>query len=94
MVWQGIKPGIYLSWDDSQKQIKNVPSAKFKAFDTMAEAEYAFSSGHQPTAIKKSASTGKKQGRDAIVHNSISVDAACSGNHGAMEYQGVENFNG
>ncbi len=94
MVWQGIKPGIYLTWDDCQKQIKNVPSAKFKAFDTMAEAEYAFSSGHLPTATKKSASTGKKQGRDAIVHNSISVDAACSGNPGAMEYQGVETITG
>jgi ribonuclease HI len=94
VVWQGIKPGIYLTWDDCQKQIKNVPSAKFKAFDTMAEAEYAFSSGHLPTATKKSASTGKKQGRDAIVHNSISVDAACSGNPGAMEYQGVETITG
>lgn len=94
MVWQGIKPGIYLSWDDCQKQIKNVPSAKFKAFETRIEAEHAFSAGHQHTTVKKTASIKKKQSTDAIVHNSISVDAACSGNPGVMEYQGVETITG
>lgn len=94
VVWQGIKPGIYLTWDDCQKQIKNVPSAKFKSFDTRAEAEFAFSSGHHPTPVKKAGTAVKKQGKDAIIHNSIAVDAACSGNPGVMEYQGVETISG
>lgn len=94
VVWQGITPGIYLSWDDCQRQIKNVPSAKYKAFDSRAEAEFAFSSGHSATSTKPTTAIGKKQSRDAIIPNSIAVDAACSGNPGVMEYQGVETITG
>ena len=41
VVWEGLTPGIYLSWEDCQKQIFGQAAAKYKAFDSMAEAEYA-----------------------------------------------------
>ena len=94
VVWDGVTPGIYSSWNDCLLQTKGFDGAKYKSFDTREEAERAYASS--PYAyIGKNA---KKAARDtvvsgslpvAVIDNSLAVDAACSGNPGPMEYRGV-----
>jgi ribonuclease HI len=92
VVWQGAKPGIYDSWEACQLQIKGYPAAKYKAFGSQQEAEAAFK-GNYANHISKSApkAAGSSfKSKSNIIWDSISVDAACSGNPGVMEYQGVD----
>lgn len=95
MVWEGNVKGIYNSWEECQMQIKGHPSAKYKAFDSLAEAEYANKRNYFEF-VKKTVkqADNKKQSTSAIITDSISVDAACSGNPGDMEYQCVETISG
>ncbi len=90
VVWHGHKPGIYTTWQTCSAQVKNFPNAVYKSFDSKAEAEDAFRHGYEK---KKKPAPRKKvvpghPFRDYIAE-SITVDAACSGNPGAMEYRGV-----
>ena len=39
VVWNGLNPGIYHSWDDCQAQIKGVKGAVYKSFSSKEEAE-------------------------------------------------------
>lgn len=99
VVWQGNQPGIYDSWTDCQLQIKGFPNAKYKAFKSKEEAEAAYQSGYSFTPKSKSAASKKPNSvpaasRQDIVWDSIAVDAACSGNPGVMEYQGVDTQTG
>lgn len=93
VVWQGKTPGIYQSWEECKNQITGFPSAKYKAFDLLSEAEYAFSKGFQSFIFKspdkKSTKKQSHSDRSFIIKDSICVDAACSGNPGKMEYRGV-----
>lgn len=93
VVWVGQNPGIYNSWADCQLQIKGFPNAKYKSFKTLEEAKSAFG-GSAVNFIEKKKSTSQQkdlsQFADQIVKVSISVDAACSGNPGLMEYRCVE----
>ncbi len=99
VVWEGHNPGIYESWSACQQQIQGYSGAKYKSFSRKEEAEAAF---YQPYAdfVGKGtfSSLDKRPGgppADApIVWDSLSVDAACSGNPGAMEYQGVHTQTG
>lgn len=88
VVWVGNKPGIYESWEECQLQIKGYPQAKYKAFKDLAEAKTALTIGYESTAKKKSLQSTKSS--NEIIWQSISVDAACSGNPGIMEYRAVE----
>lgn len=92
VVWKGRETGIYRSWKECEEQIKGFDQARYKSFETESEAEEAFAMGppaFNRTGIKKqSAKTNEK-----IIIPSISVDAACSGNPGVMEYQGVDTSN-
>ncbi len=97
VVWVGAKPGVYETWDQARAQIAGFPGAKYKSFPTRQAAESAF---RQKPAdyIGKGARPAKSRvavvPRSKIVWNSISVDAACSGNPGVMEYQGVHTETG
>lgn len=90
VVWQGIEPGIYESWEDCKVQVTGVADARYKSFDTLEEAQAAFDDnpwkyiGYKKTVLPKSAPPDAKYLRE-----SIAVDAACSGNPGLMEYRGV-----
>lgn len=98
VVWAGVTPGIYTSWTECQLQTKGYEGAKFKSFDTREEAEQAFAASPYEY-IKRNTSAGStpskpSQNADApypaaVLENSLAVDAACSGNPGAMEYRGV-----
>jgi len=86
VVWKGNNPGVYFSWTECQNEIKNVKGALYKSFKNLEEAKDAFSNGYEN--YKKSKNI--KNLDDGPDLNSISVDAASSGNPGLMEYQGVD----
>ncbi len=94
VVWKGKKTGIFTSWTDCKKQIDGFTGALYKSFEDRLSAEKAFKSkpglyignGSSKTKLPK-ANVGKP------VWESISVDAACSGNPGALEYRGVRTKN-
>ena len=89
VVWKGHKPGIYGSWQETQEQIFGFAKALYKGYPSRTEAEAAFRAG--PGAMQKGKKSDKKKvpSSKSIIWRSISVDAACSGNPGVTEYQGV-----
>lgn len=97
VVWQGHETGIFDNWTTCQKQIKNYPGAKYKAFPNLEEAQQAWNSnyfdyiGNKP---KKPTKPTTSRNQQAINYDSWSVDAACSGNPGIMEYRGVDTKTG
>lgn len=99
VVWEGNNPGVYDNWTDCKLQIQGYPGAKYKSFSSKEEAVEAFrgsfgdhiAPGNPGKAKAKPAFSG--EARKDIVWDSISVDAACSGNPGVMEYQGVDTRN-
>ncbi|GHS93935.1 ribonuclease H [Bacteroidia bacterium] len=91
VVWKGLNPGVYDTWDESKKQIDGFEGALYKSFTTEEEAVEAFHS--KPSKYfqtRKEALPGSEQ----IIKESLSVDAACSGNPGKMEYRGVNTGTG
>jgi ribonuclease HI len=96
VVWAGNTPGIYESWTECQLQIKGFPNAKYKSFKSLEEARAAFDGSyvdHFEKKGQKTSATLSPEAMKAIVWDSISVDAACSGNPGITEYQGVDTKN-
>lgn len=98
VVWLGHVPGVYTEWNTAKQQIDAYKGAKYKSFPTRAQAEAAFANGFgsylkQATGPGKTGSPGSRKRTvpttATIIGKSISVDAACSGNPGRMEYQGV-----
>lgn len=92
VVWQGHNPGIFETWGETQQEINGYSGAKYKAFKSKQEAETAFYETNYDEHTKKSIAKPKIQKGSyptEVVQNSFSVDAACSGNPGRMEYQGV-----
>lgn len=87
VVWEGVNPGVYTTWESCQLQIKGYPNAKFKSFKSREEAERAFEAPFSQT--KKRQAAKKAYDRTGINQKALSVDAACSGNPGKMEYRGV-----
>ncbi len=87
VVWDGWEPGVYNSWETCKRMISNYPNAKYKSFKTKGEANKALEQGffnYQKTKNKL-----PDEALSEINFNSISVDAASSGNPGKMEYRGV-----
>ena len=101
VVWQGNTPGIYDNWADCQKQVVGVTGAQYKSFDSLTAAQSAFQrpydevKGTQTTrecmvGVDENGMTFVRHGDvPGPVLDSLAVDAACSGNPGVMEYQGV-----
>jgi ribonuclease HI len=90
VVWRGVKPGIYTTWDACKKQVMGYDGAQYKSFTSEAEARQAFAN---PYELIKGAK-GKKDlttltTDEKPILESISVDAACQGNPGILEFRGV-----
>lgn len=94
VVWRGLNPGVYDNWAECKMQVDGQDGAKYKAFESREEALTALERGYTEyikatsfpkakTAKSADAPVGKPEG------HSLSVDAACSGNPGDMEYRGV-----
>ena len=91
VVWEGLNPGIYESWTECQLQIKGFNGAKYKSFKTLQDAQEAFAGQYEESISKKSPKARQTLLIDPppYITKSMSVDAACSGNPGIMEYRGV-----
>ena len=85
VVWNGRQVGVFSSWDSCKMQIEGFKGAQYKSFPDRASAEEAFKSGYQSSAKSQQPRANGPQ----PISQSIAVDAACSGNPGKMEFQGV-----
>lgn len=89
VVWKGHQPGIYTSWAECEKQVKGFGAAQYKSFESLNEAQAAYRSNYE-TFKGKPASKGRWRAASIKpILPSISVDAACSGSPGTLEYRGV-----
>lgn len=94
VVWNGHKRGVFTSWNVCKKQIADFKGAQYKSFVSKTEAKKAFGGryedyvGKDTKRVKLSSEELKKIG--SPIYPSLSVDAACSGNPGKMEYRGVD----
>jgi ribonuclease HI len=91
VVWEGRQRGVFTEWSECEAQIKGFPEAKYKSFDTLAEAEAALRENYwsfvTPKAKVPAQEPPAKIGRPNF--ESIAVDAAWNTATGDMEYQGV-----
>ena len=94
-VWKGHHTGVFESWNDCKAQIKDFQGAQYKSFSTFEAAKAALKANYFDYVGKNkdfkselSPEQLKKIGQPN--YNSISVDAASSGNPGIMEYRGVD----
>ena len=100
VVWKGAKPGVYDTWPDANAQVAGFPGAKYKSFASRTQAEAAFRNGPSSKSTGTDRPIGASQrprswiSSSRIIKPSLSVDAACSGNPGKMEYQGVSTATG
>ena len=94
VVWKGKRPGIYESWDDCKAQSEGFKGAQYKSFAKFDLAKKAFNGNYAD--YKGKGQKEKELSPEELLrigepnYNSISVDAASSGNPGKMEYQGVD----
>lgn len=93
VVWKGKKTGVFTSWNACKKQIDGFEGAQYKAFIDKNEAEKAFTKSYNDykgkDTKKRVLSLEEKKKYGEPILKSLSVDAACAGNPGKMEYRGV-----
>lgn len=91
VVWNGIKPGVYKSWNECKVQVEGYDGAIYKSFSSLEEANQAFNQNPWLFIGKNAKQSTKKASLNnvAIIKDSLAVDAACSGNPGLLEYRGV-----
>ncbi len=98
VVWKGKVPGVYNSWVECKQQIDGFPEAVYKSFKdkTLAEKAFQDGSGNYIGLDERilNFDEKKRQLYGSPLSNSISVDAACSGNPGVLEYRGVHTSTG
>lgn len=94
-VWKGHHVGVFESWNDCKAQIKDFQGAQYKSFATFNAAKKALNGNYKDyigksKKFKSELTTVQLKKIGQPNYNSISVDAASSGNPGKMEYRGVE----
>ena len=99
VVWKGHYTGVFDSWPLCQEFTRGYPNAKYKSFETRAAADAAYRDGYQKHTSKDTKKTFVLAGTQSRLIGkpqipSMSVDAACSGNPGLMEYRGVDTETG
>ncbi|WP_298949008.1 ribonuclease H family protein [uncultured Polaribacter sp.] len=97
VVWSGRKKGVFTSWKVCKQQIDGFENAQYKSFANLNEAEKASKGKYEDYKgknTKKPALSTKEKAKFGKPNlESISVDAACAGNPGKMEYRGVLTHN-
>jgi ribonuclease HI len=78
VVWKGVQPGIYPTWQEASKQVLGYSGARLKRYGCLEDAELAFYP-HSPLDLTE---TG-----DVIP--ALAVDSSCRGALGPLEYRGV-----
>ena len=89
VVWNGRNVGVYSDWDSCKMQIEGFKGAQYKSFPDRASAEDAFRNGYEASQNPIANSQQPTANSQQPIGQSIAVDAACSGNPGKVEYQGV-----
>lgn len=94
VVWKGRQKGVFSSWADCKLQVDGFEGAQYKGFATEREASQALRQGYWQTVGGQAKQQSAISSNEFNITNkpnllSISVDAACSGNPGLMEYRGV-----
>ena len=97
VVWKGRKTGVFSSWKVCKNQIDGFEGAEYKSFSNLEEAEIASKKNYEDykgkNTKKPTLSNSEKEKFGTPILETISVDAACSGNPGKMEYRGVLTHN-
>ena len=91
-MWNGVQPGIYENWEDCKLQVIGFEDAQYKSFPTMSEAQEAYEQGsiaYRQQVVEKTFELRSNTSDESYIRESLAVDAACSGNPGAMEYRGM-----
>lgn len=90
VVWVGVKPGIYETWDECQKQVIGFKDAKYKSFSAKVEAEKALKETFQKNIYQnKNTGASKKINSNYPKGEYLCVDAAWNTVTGDAEYRGV-----
>ena len=94
-VWKGHHTGVFETWEDCKAQIKDFKGAQYKSFSTFEAAKKALKENYKDYTgkskkFKSELSEAQLEKIGQPNFNSISVDAASSGNPGKMEYRGVD----
>lgn len=94
-VWQGHKTGVFETWNACKKQITDYQGAQYKSFPTIEAATKALEGNYfdyvgKNISFKSELTSNQLKKIGQPNYNSISVDAASSGNPGIMEYRGVD----
>lgn len=97
VVWNGRKTGVFDSWKDCEASVKGFEGATYKSFENLEQAQKAFNDNPDKFISKNKKTKPVLQTlltANLPIYESISTDAACSGNPGVMEYRGVYTKNG
>lgn len=89
VIWAGHQTGIFDSWVETETHIKGYAGAQYKAFESKSEAEIASKKNYWASVNPASKTKAPRLHIAKFIIPSISVDAACAGNPGVLEYQGV-----
>lgn len=65
VVWQGRQPGIYENWEDCLAQVHKASGARYKAFESKAEAQAAYDKGKKKVAQDAPPKTAAASSRGA-----------------------------
>ncbi len=95
VVWKGVQPGVFDDWAECEQQIKGFVGARYRSFTSNEEAVKAFRSDSDLYIGKPAKHREKRRNFfGPPILESLSVDAACSGNPGVLEYRGVDTKSG
>lgn len=92
VVFRGLHPGVYATWDECRVNVSGFPRASFASFKNEAEARQAFAVGD----LSKCKEEAERLKKELWMHSEpmvggvcLVVDAACSGFPGPVEFRGV-----
>ena len=94
VVWKGRKPGVYALWADCEAQVKGFDGAQYKAFESRESAKLALKGKYEDFKGKIQPVRQWLFTPNPPMLPSLSVDAACSGSPGPLEYRGVNTETG
>ncbi len=92
VVWVGRQRGLFSAWEACKAAVEGYKGAKYMGFDTLSDAEIALQSTPLKFFKKRQPAVKGESGNDATdkpAGRALTVDAACSGNPGVLEYRGV-----
>ncbi len=90
VVWKGRQTGVFTTWEACRTQVLGFENAQYQSFDTRREAEAAFARPYADRPRRPAAAPSPTHPHpNPPIADSYTVDAACEGNPGWMEYRCV-----